>query len=53
LKKIWADGAYSGEELASWCEQRGEWKLEIVERDQETEGFEVLPKRWIVERTFS
>jgi putative transposase len=53
LKKIWADGAYSGEELASWCEQRGEWKLEIVERDRETEGFEVLPKRWIVERTFS
>jgi putative transposase len=36
LKKIWADGAYSGEELASWCEQRGGWKLEIVERDRET-----------------
>ena len=53
LKKIWADGAYSGEELARWCEQRGGWKLEIVERDREAEGFEVLPKRWIVERTFS
>jgi putative transposase len=53
LKKIWADGAYSGEELARWCEERGGWKLEIVERDREAEGFEVLPKRWIVERTFS
>jgi putative transposase len=53
LKKIWADGAYSGEEFASWCEQRGGWKLEIVERHRGTEGFEVLPKRWIVERTFS
>ena len=53
LKKIWADGAYSGEELARWCEERGGWKLEIVERDREAEGFEVLPKRWMVERTFS
>jgi transposase len=31
----------------------GTEKIEIVERDWETEGFEVLPKRWIVERTFS
>ena len=53
LKKIWADGAYSGEELARWCEHRGGWKLEITERDREAEGFEVSPKRWIVERTFS
>jgi len=53
LKKIWTDGAYSGEELASWCEEQGGWKLEIGERGRETEGFEVLPKRWIVERNFS
>jgi putative transposase len=53
LKKIWADGAYSGEELAGWCEEQGEWELEIVERDREAQGFEVLPRRWIVERTFS
>jgi putative transposase len=53
LKKIWADGAYSGEELARWCEQRGGWKLEIVERNPQTKGFRVSPKRWIVERTFS
>jgi putative transposase len=49
LEKIWADGAYRGEELASWCEQRGGWKLQIVKREREAEGFEVLPKRWIVE----
>ena len=53
LKKIWADGAYTGEKLAGWLEERGGWKLEIVERDREARGFEVLPKRWIVERTFS
>jgi putative transposase len=53
LKKIWADGAYSGEPLAQWCREEGGWDLEIVERHQETKGFEVLAKRWIVERTFS
>ena len=53
LKKIWADGAYSGEPLAKWCREEGGWELEVVERDREAEGFEVIPKRWIVERTFS
>ena len=53
LKKIWADGAYAGEKLAGWLEEQGGWKLDIVERDREAKGFEVLPKRWIVERTFS
>jgi putative transposase len=52
LKKIWADGAYCGTELADWCEEQGGWELEIVERDKEAKGFKVLPKRWIVERTF-
>jgi putative transposase len=50
LKKIWADGAYTGEKLAGWCEEQGGWELEIVERSTETEGFAVLPHRWIVER---
>jgi putative transposase len=53
LKKIWADGAYSGEELARWCEEEGGWQLEVVERNREAQGFKSLPKRWIVERTFS
>jgi putative transposase len=53
LKKIWVDGAYTGEKLAGWCEEQGEWELEIVERSSsaDTEGFTVLPHRWIVERT--
>ncbi len=53
LKKIWADGAYSGKELAKWCQEQGGWELEVVERDKEAIGFEVVPKRWIVERTFA
>jgi len=53
LKKIWTDGAYAGEKLAGWLEEQGGWELQIVERDREAKGFEVLPKRWLVERTFS
>jgi putative transposase len=55
LKKIWADGAYTGEKLARWCKEQGRWELQIVERSSsstDTEGFAVLPRRWIVERTF-
>ena len=33
LKKIWADGAYRGEELARWCEEEGGWELEVIERN--------------------
>lgn len=53
LKKIWADGAYGGEPFAKWCQDEGGWDLEVVEPNREAEGFEVIPKRWIVERTFS
>lgn len=52
LKKIWADAAYRGEELANWCKAQGDWDLEVVERIPGVRGFAVLPKRWIVERTF-
>jgi putative transposase len=51
LQKIWADGVYTGEKLAGWCKEQGGWELEIVERSADTEGFAVLPHRWIVERT--
>jgi putative transposase len=52
LKKIWADAAYRGQELADWCKAQGDWDLEVVERTPSVRGFAVLPKRWIVERTF-
>lgn len=52
LRKIWADGAYSGEELAGWCRREGNWELEIVERNPNAEGFSVVAHRWVVERTF-
>lgn len=52
LKKIWADAAYRGKELADWCQAEGGWELEVVERTPGVRGFAVLPKRWIVERAF-
>lgn len=52
LKRIWADAGYQGE-LISWTQTEFAWVLEIVKRDKEQIGFAVLPKRWIVERTFS
>jgi putative transposase len=48
LKKIWADGAYTGEKLAGWCKEQGGdgGTLKIVERSSaDTEGFIVLPHR--------
>ena len=52
LKKIWADGAYAGK-LVDWAQEYGEWILEIVKRSDGVKGFELLPHRWIVERTFA
>jgi putative transposase len=43
----WNEGAFAPIE-----EDLGGWELEIVERSADTEGFAVLPHRWIVERTF-
>jgi putative transposase len=51
LQLIWADGGYSGK-LIDWVYQFGHWALEIVKRSDDVKGFEVLPHRWIVERTF-
>ena len=52
LKLIWADGGYRGE-LIDWVKHTLGWTLEIVEKLGGQVGFQVLPKRWIVERTFA
>jgi putative transposase len=54
LRLIWADGAYAGELLA-WVWALRPWRkvrLEIVKRPKGVKGFQLLPWRWIVERTF-
>jgi putative transposase len=52
LKKIWVDGGYRGK-LVGWAAEAGGWTLEVVKRPQDAAGFTLLPKRWIVERTFA
>lgn len=52
LRKIWADGGYQGK-LVDWVEDSFDWRLEVVKRNRQASGFEVLPKRWIVERNFA
>lgn len=54
LVKIWADGRYVGS-LLEWVWELRTYRrirLEIVKRPAQPQGFVVLPKRWIVERTF-
>jgi putative transposase len=54
LRCIWADGAYAGvlETWVSLLRAYRKVRLEIVKRSDHLKGFKVLPKRWIVERTF-
>lgn len=51
LRLVWADGGYSGK-LVDWVKRTLSWTLEIVKRNDDTTGFKVLPRRWVVERTF-
>lgn len=46
LKRIWADAAYRGQELAEWCQAEGGWDLEVVERTPGTRGFSIQHRRW-------
>jgi putative transposase len=52
LKLIWADAAYAGQ-LVEWARIFGGWLLEIVKRARDSHSFEVLPRRWVVERTLA
>jgi putative transposase len=52
LKKIFADGGYRGD-LATWVKDELFADLEIVLRLGDQKGFQVLPKRWVIERTIA
>ena len=52
LKKLWADGGYTGK-LIDWIKEHLGTQVEIVEKDPNQTGFAVLPHRWVVERTFA
>jgi putative transposase len=50
LARVWADSAYAA--LAGWVAANAGWVLEVVRRRPGAVGFEVQPRRWVVERTF-
>jgi transposase len=53
LRHIFADGGYAGDQLRAALKRMGRWKVEIIKRSDAAKGFEVLPRRWVVERTFA
>ena len=53
LRHIFADGGYAGPKLRRALDKIGEWTIEIVKRSDTARGFELLPRRWVVERTFA
>ena len=53
LQHVFADGAYRGPKLSQALTRLGKWTIEIVQHRDGTKGFKLLPRRWVVERTFA
>lgn len=53
LRHVFADGGYGGEKLKGRLNKLGQWTVQIIKRSDRAKGFEVLPRRWVVERTFA
>lgn len=53
LRHVFADGGYAGGKLREAMNRHGSWTIEIIKRSDAAKGFEVLPRRWVVERTFA
>jgi transposase len=53
LQHIFADGGYAGPKLRDALADVGNWTIQIVKRSDTAKGFEVIPRRWVVERTFA
>ena len=52
LARIWVDGGFSGQDFMRWVIDTFRWILDTVLRPQGAQGFVLLPKRWVVERTY-
>ena len=52
LHLIWADAGYHVQWLIDWVAAACSWVLEIVKRPEGSKSFVLLPRRWVVERTF-
>jgi len=53
LRHLFADAAYAGEKLQAALAKLGRWTVEIIKRSDGVDGFAVLPRRWVVERTLA
>ena len=53
LRHVFADGAYAGDKLQAALAAFGTWTIEIIKRSDTAKGFTVLPRRWVVERSFA
>ena len=53
LRHLFADSAYASEKLTSALALLGDWTVEIIKRPNTAKGFVLLPRRWVVERTFA
>ena len=53
LRHVFADGGYAGDKLRKALRRLGKWTIEIIRRFETAKGFEVLPRRWVVERTLA
>jgi putative transposase len=53
LELIWADSAYNARQVDAVIATQPGLRIEIVKRSDDMKGFVVLPRRWVVERTFS
>ena len=53
LQHLWADAGYTGPKLETWIRETTDWPLAIVRRVEPGAGFQVLPRCWVVERTFA
>lgn len=53
LRHVFADRVYRGNQLLNALSDCAPWTVEIVERPQGVKGFQLLPRRWVVERTFA
>ena len=53
LRHVFADAAYAGEKLRQALARLGKWTIGIIKRSDTAKGFELLPRRWVVERTIA
>ena len=53
LELVWADGGYNARQVEHAVAAQPPLRVEIVKRPDDSSGFIVLPRRWVVERTFS